>query len=146
MNRPAFEAAIARGCTLLCANPDIVVDRGHAREWCAGALAELYVAMGGEALWFGKPHAPIYDLARERLAVTGPVPPDARIVCVGDGPMTDLRARRARGSIACSSRAASRRPRPGRRRAGSRTRRSSRPGSRGGGHDAPVVAIGFLVR
>ena len=72
VNRPEFEAAIARGLPLLCANPDIVVDRGHTREWCAGALAELYVEMGGEALWFGKPHAPIYALARERLAATGP--------------------------------------------------------------------------
>ena len=66
-NRPDFERAIARGLRLLCANPDIVVDRGHTREWCAGALARLYEEMGGGALYFGKPHRPIYDLARARL-------------------------------------------------------------------------------
>ena len=90
VNRPDFEGAIARGLPLLCANPDIVVDRGHAREWCAGALAQLYEAMGGRTLSFGKPHAPIYDLARERLAALGPLPPDARILAVGDGPVTDV--------------------------------------------------------
>jgi manganese-dependent inorganic pyrophosphatase len=89
-NRPDFERAVARGLPLLCANPDIVVDRGHSREWCAGALAQLYEAMGGRALYFGKPHAPIYDLARQRLAEVAPLPPDARIVAVGDGPLTDV--------------------------------------------------------
>ncbi len=89
-NRPDFERAVARGLPLLCANPDIVVDRGHTREWCAGALARLYEAVGGQALYFGKPHAPIYDLARARLAEVAPLPPDARIVAVGDGPLTDV--------------------------------------------------------
>ena len=56
--RPEFLAAKTRGLKLLCANPDIVVDRGEVREWCAGALAELYSEMGGESLYFGKPHPP----------------------------------------------------------------------------------------
>jgi ribonucleotide monophosphatase NagD (HAD superfamily) len=90
VHRGDFEAAIARGLPLLCANPDIVVDRGHVREWCAGALAQLYTSLGGTALYFGKPHAPIYDLARQRLGATGDLPPDARILCVGDGPLTDV--------------------------------------------------------
>lgn len=89
-NREDFERAIARGLPLLCANPDIVVDRGHEREWCAGALAALYEAMGGRALYFGKPHKPIYDLARLRLGESGPLPPDARILAVGDGIGTDV--------------------------------------------------------
>ena len=57
-----------KGLKLLCANPDIIVDRGDKREWCAGAVAQAYSEMGGTSLYFGKPHAPIYDLARRRLS------------------------------------------------------------------------------
>ncbi|MEY3004847.1 MAG: hypothetical protein RLZZ491_2023 [Pseudomonadota bacterium] len=88
--RPEFLLAKTRGLKLLCANPDIVVDRGEKREWCAGALARLYTEMGGESLYFGKPHPPIYDLARRRLAQLGPSVPDARILAVGDGIHTDV--------------------------------------------------------
>ncbi|MEM7720578.1 MAG: TIGR01459 family HAD-type hydrolase [Pseudomonadota bacterium] len=91
VNRPQFLLAKQKGLKLLCANPDIVVDRGEKREWCAGALAALYEEMGGESLYFGKPHPPIYDLARRRLAELGPLPADARILAIGDGPVTDLR-------------------------------------------------------
>ncbi|MBP1805717.1 TIGR01459 family HAD-type hydrolase [Rubellimicrobium aerolatum] len=90
VNRTAFEYAIERGMRLLCANPDIVVDRGESREWCAGALARLYEEMGGESLYFGKPHAPIYDLGRRRLSQIGLLPPDDKILCVGDGILTDI--------------------------------------------------------
>lgn len=90
VNRPAFLAAKARGLKLLCANPDIVVDRGETREWCAGALAQLYSEMGGESLYFGKPHPPIYDLARRRLAAAGRSVPDSRILAIGDGIATDV--------------------------------------------------------
>ncbi|WPZ21251.1 TIGR01459 family HAD-type hydrolase [Sulfitobacter faviae] len=89
--RPEFEQAIARGLKLLCANPDIVVDRGEVREWCAGALAALYTEMGGESLYFGKPHAPIYDLARRRLAALEVDIPDSRILAIGDGILTDVK-------------------------------------------------------
>jgi HAD superfamily hydrolase (TIGR01459 family) len=79
-----------RGMKLLCANPDIVVDRGEVREWCAGAIARLYAEMGGESLYFGKPHPPIYDLARRRLAEIGKLPPEARMLAIGDGIATDV--------------------------------------------------------
>lgn len=90
VNRPEFLFAKQKGMKLLCANPDIVVDRGDHREWCAGALAKLYTEMGGESLYFGKPHPPIYDLARRRLAALGKDVPDARILCIGDGVLTDI--------------------------------------------------------
>ncbi|MBF9034156.1 TIGR01459 family HAD-type hydrolase [Rhodobacterales bacterium HKCCE2091] len=89
--RPELLMAKTRGLKLLCANPDIVVDRGDSREWCAGAVAELYTEMGGESLYFGKPHPPIYDLARRRLAQIGRDTPDDRILAVGDGILTDIK-------------------------------------------------------
>ncbi|MBK5933786.1 HAD superfamily hydrolase (TIGR01459 family) [Rhodovulum imhoffii] len=88
--RPQFLYARQKGLKLLCANPDIVVDRGETREYCAGALARLYTGMGGESLYFGKPHPPIYDLARQRLARIAEIP-DTRILCIGDGIATDIR-------------------------------------------------------
>lgn len=90
VNRPEFLYAKTKGLKLLCANPDIIVDRGEVREWCAGALAALYTEMGGESLYFGKPHPPIYDLARRRLAALNIVPDDPRIIGIGDGIGTDV--------------------------------------------------------
>ncbi len=90
VNRPDFLYAKTNGLKLLCANPDIVVDFGDRRQWCAGALAQLYTEMGGECLYFGKPHPPIYDLARRRLAALGKLPPDSRILAIGDGIRTDV--------------------------------------------------------
>lgn len=90
VNRPDFLYAKTKGMKLLCANPDIVVDRGETREWCAGALARLYTEMGGESLYFGKPHAPIYQLAQMRLAQAGVDCPPDRILAVGDGVRTDI--------------------------------------------------------
>ncbi len=87
--RPQLLYAKQKGLKLLCANPDIVVDRGETREFCAGAIAALYSEMGGESLYFGKPHPPIYDLARRRMAQLGDVPDD-RILCIGDGLHTDI--------------------------------------------------------
>ncbi len=94
--RPDFLYAKQKGLKLLCANPDVVVDRGDTREWCAGALARLYTEMGGESLYFGKPHPPIYDLARRRLAKIRPVE-ESRILCVGDGIHTDIQGGIAEG-------------------------------------------------
>ncbi|WOI56453.1 TIGR01459 family HAD-type hydrolase [Palleronia sp. LCG004] len=88
--RPQLLSAKARGLKLLSANPDIVVDKGDKREFCGGAIAELYKSMGGEVLSFGKPHPPVYDLARRRLAEFGDPVPDERILAIGDGIATDV--------------------------------------------------------
>ena len=84
------------GLPMLCANPDIIVDYGDKRLFCAGALAEAYEAMGGTALYFGKPHPPIYDLARRRLGALG-LTEDAQILCIGDGIGTDIQGGMAEG-------------------------------------------------
>jgi HAD superfamily hydrolase (TIGR01459 family) len=86
--RAALLMAKTLGLPMLCANPDIVVDMGDKRLYCAGALAQAYEGMGGTALYFGKPHPPIYDLARLRLADAGLT--DAQVLCIGDGIATDV--------------------------------------------------------
>jgi HAD superfamily hydrolase (TIGR01459 family) len=88
--RATFLAAKNRGLKLLCANPDIVVDRGETRVYCAGALAKLYTEMDGESLYFGKPHPPIYDLAYRRLSQLGVDVDKERMLAIGDGIITDV--------------------------------------------------------
>lgn len=76
---------------LVCANPDIVVERGSEMIYCAGALARFYEEIGGAVTYLGKPYAPIYETARTRLAkITGKPVPDPRILAVGDGVLTDI--------------------------------------------------------
>ena len=96
--RDRFEICLARGLELICANPDIVVQRGDKLIYCGGALAQLYVAMGGRVVMAGKPHAPIYQMAlhEAEVALGHPVDP-ARVLCVGDGLPTDIRGANARG-------------------------------------------------
>ncbi|MEM6729036.1 MAG: TIGR01459 family HAD-type hydrolase [Pseudomonadota bacterium] len=104
---------------LLCANPDIVVDRGETREWCAGKLAQMYTEMGGTSLYFGKPHPPIYDLARRRLAALGKS--TDLILAIGDGIATDVKGALGEdidslfitGGLAAEETATGRQPDPG---------------------------------
>jgi HAD superfamily hydrolase (TIGR01459 family) len=92
--------AKAQGLKLLCANLDIVVDYGDKRLFCAGAIAAEYDAMGGSSLYFGKPHPPIYDLARRRLAALPRSTDDPRLLAVGDGVTTDVQGALGEGSDA----------------------------------------------
>ncbi len=95
--RLTIRTGVNRGLKLLCANPDIFVDVGETRIYCAGALAQAYTEAGGESLYFGKPHVPIYNLALDRLAaLAGKVDPD-RILCIGDGIHTDIQGAVAEG-------------------------------------------------
>tara|TARA_R110002124_G_scaffold229485_1_gene394672 strand:+ start:269 stop:1162 length:894 start_codon:yes stop_codon:yes gene_type:complete len=88
--RATFLYAKTKGLKLLSANPDLVVDVGERRIYCAGALAKLYDEMGGESLSFGKPFPPVYDLARRRLNALGSSVADDDILCIGDGIDTDI--------------------------------------------------------
>jgi len=94
--RAALLLAKTMGLPMLCANPDIVVDMGDKRLFCAGALAKTYEEMGGSALYFGKPHPPIYDLARRRLGEVSGLA-DPQILCIGDGISTDVQGGMAEG-------------------------------------------------
>ena len=89
---------MARSLPLICANPDIVVQRGDTLIYCAGALAQLYESLGGQVIMAGKPFAPIYEMALSAAAVQlGRAPDPARVLCVGDGLPTDIRGANARG-------------------------------------------------
>lgn len=82
---------VDRGLTMLCANPDIQVDRGRERLWCAGAIARDYKAAGGEVIYFGKPHLPVYERCHEVLREhMGHEVPKERVLAIGDGILTDV--------------------------------------------------------
>jgi HAD superfamily hydrolase (TIGR01459 family) len=88
--RPLLTEVRERGLFMLCANPDMVVERGDRLLHCAGALADLYGELGGEVLYAGKPHAPIYELAMERVAAARGETPLSRVLAIGDSVRTDL--------------------------------------------------------
>ena len=90
--RQALAVAAERGLALVCANPDRVVQRGDRLIYCGGSLADLYESLGGQVLMAGKPYAPIYDLAlAEAQALKGGPVDRARVLCIGDGVITDVK-------------------------------------------------------
>jgi HAD superfamily hydrolase (TIGR01459 family) len=91
--REVLSRAAERGLTMICANPDLVVQRGDRLIYCAGTLARLYEALGGQVIWAGKPHPPIYELAFDKAGR----PDRARVLAIGDGLLTDLAGARDEG-------------------------------------------------
>jgi HAD superfamily hydrolase (TIGR01459 family) len=89
--RAMMMQARARKLPLICANPDIVVERGDRLVYCAGAVAELYRELGGEVIFYGKPHRPIYERAMELAAERqGRATELSRVLAIGDSVRTDL--------------------------------------------------------
>lgn len=89
--RASLEAMLRRDLLMVCANPDLIVERGHMILPCAGAIALAYEEMGGKVFYAGKPHGPVYDKA---LAVASdlngrPIPKE-RVLAVGDAIRTDI--------------------------------------------------------
>lgn len=82
----------ARNLPFVCANPDIVVERGDRIIWCAGALARDYAQLGGRTLVAGKPHTPIYEAAMKAVGelLGGEVRRD-EVLAIGDGVLTDVK-------------------------------------------------------
>jgi HAD superfamily hydrolase (TIGR01459 family) len=89
--RPMMLQARGRNLPLICANPDIVVERGDRLIYCAGAIAELYRELGGEVIFYGKPHRPIYERAMQLASehVSHTIAPQ-RVLAIGDSVRTDL--------------------------------------------------------
>ena len=85
--RLRFAGLAGRDLTFVCANPDIVVERGDQLIWCCGALARLYAELGGRTVLAGKPFSPIYDAA---LKILGE-PDRANVLTIGDGLYTDIK-------------------------------------------------------
>src|SRR5690349_18656695 len=89
--RPMMLKARERNLTFICANPDIVVERGDRLIYCAGAIAELYRELGGVVIFYGKPHRPIYERAMELAAERHHHPIELkRVLAIGDSVRTDL--------------------------------------------------------
>jgi HAD superfamily hydrolase (TIGR01459 family) len=89
--RAMMTQARQRQLPLICANPDIVVERGDRLIYCAGAIAELYRELGGEVVFYGKPHRPIYERAMQLAAEHhGAAMPHNRVLAIGDSVRTDL--------------------------------------------------------
>lgn len=87
-----FAAWRERDLPMICANPDIVVERGDRFVWCAGSLAERYTALGGTSFVAGKPNAPIYEAALKKASALLGRPVDrSGVLAIGDGAPTDLR-------------------------------------------------------
>jgi HAD superfamily hydrolase (TIGR01459 family) len=96
--RPLLQQMRARSLFMVCANPDVVVERGEKLVYCAGAIADLYRTLGGDVLYAGKPHRPLYDQALERAqAVRGRPTPLERVLAIGDSVRTDLAGAAALG-------------------------------------------------
>ncbi|MGZ5940284.1 MAG: TIGR01459 family HAD-type hydrolase [Rhizomicrobium sp.] len=81
----------ARGLTMLCANPDLVVQRGGRLVYCAGALAQAYEKIGGAVVYYGKPHRPIYEVVMTTLDGA------KRPLAIGDGLNTDIKGANGMG-------------------------------------------------
>ena len=75
----------ARDLSMVCANPDWVVQRGGKLIHCAGALAAAYEKIGGQVVYYGKPMPEIYDLVRAHLGGA------RRPLAIGDGMHTDVK-------------------------------------------------------
>ena len=96
--RARLETMLKRKLFMVCANPDVVVERGPKLVYCAGSIADLYATMGGEVLYAGKPYRPIYDLALAKAqAASGHRAIPSRVLAIGDSVRTDLKGARTAG-------------------------------------------------
>jgi HAD superfamily hydrolase (TIGR01459 family) len=82
-----LEGFRARELPFLCANPDIVVQRGDRLVYCAGALARLYESLGGRVMYFGKPYRAVFERA---LEMARRISPANKPIVIGDGIETDI--------------------------------------------------------
>ena len=88
---PMLTRFLAHGCPMICANPDLTVERGGKLIYCAGAIAAAYEGMGGPVTYAGKPYGPIYDMALAWLGEhRARTVEKAQVLAIGDGVRTDI--------------------------------------------------------
>tara|TARA_B100000579_G_scaffold287702_1_gene238642 strand:+ start:306 stop:1124 length:819 start_codon:yes stop_codon:yes gene_type:complete len=68
---------------MICTNPDLIVDRGEKREFCAGSLAKIFEEIGGKVQYFGKPYPNVYNQATNLK--------NKKVLCIGDNLNTDIK-------------------------------------------------------
>jgi len=96
--RPLIAQMRARKLHMICANPDVVVERGDKLIYCAGAIADLYAEAGGDVLYAGKPYRPIYEAACAAVAEKRDQPVALeRVLAIGDSVRTDMKGAAALG-------------------------------------------------
>ena len=91
--RPALEACAKAGLPMLCVNPDRAVMVGGEKLICAGALADIYLDLGGSVMEIGKPDPAVYEPVLDLLGN----PARHRVLAIGDTPHTDLAGAQAAG-------------------------------------------------
>ena len=67
---------------LVCTNPDLIVHRGTVEELCAGSVAKVFEDIGGEVVYFGKPHKEIYKMCFGQ---------NEKVLAIGDNLRTDIK-------------------------------------------------------
>lgn len=93
-----LDACRVRGLAMVCANPDLTVERGSRIVYCAGSVAKSYEMLGGDVTYAGKPYLPIYDLAFAAIArMRGVDVPRRDVLAIGDGIRTDIAGAAAAG-------------------------------------------------
>ena len=89
--RPRLEAMLRRDLLMICANPDLLVERGDRIVPCAGAIGLAYEEIGGSVYYAGKPHRPIYERALAQAAdLAGREIAKPRVLAIGDAIRTDI--------------------------------------------------------
>lgn len=83
--KAVMQDAIERGIQALCLNPDIEVFQGQTKLYTPGYYSKHYEKFGGEVIYFGKPHKPVYDF------VLSKVNPAGGVLAIGDSVGTDIK-------------------------------------------------------
>ncbi len=89
---------VRKQVAMICANPDLTVERGGKIVYCAGAIAVSFEALGGRVVYAGKPYLPIYEMAFETVtALRGTAVSPSQVLAIGDGVRTDISGAAAAG-------------------------------------------------
>ncbi len=67
---------------LVCTNPDLTVHRGNKEEYCAGFIAKIFEDLGGDVIYYGKPHKEIYKMCFDKRE---------KVLAIGDNLRTDIK-------------------------------------------------------